>query len=87
VRRFARRFEATFRAAPKAFGAQGFDAANLVLVQMALGRDSRDEIRDGVLGTQAYPGVTGILSMRADGNAHKRPFLVEVEKGRFVQVE
>lgn len=87
VRRFAQRFEAAFRAAPKAFGAQGFDAANLVLVQMALGRDSREEIRDGVLGTQAYPGVTGILSMRADGNAHKRPFLVEVKKGRFVQVE
>lgn len=87
VQRFAQRFEAAFRVAPQAFGAQGFDAANLVLVQMTLGRESREAIRDGVLATRAYPGVTGILSMRADGNAHKRPFLVEVEGGRFVQVE
>jgi hypothetical protein len=40
-----------------------------------------------MLSIRGYPGVTGILSMRPDGNAHKRPFLLEVEGGRIVQIE
>jgi hypothetical protein len=58
-----------------------------VLVQLADQRDTRASVRDGMLTVQAYPGVTGILSMRADGNAHKRPFLLEIERGHFVQLE
>ena len=84
---FARNFESAFERPPDALAAQGFDAANLVLVQLADRRDTRASVRDGMLTVQAYPGVTGILSMRADGNAHKRPFLLEIERGHFVQVE
>ncbi len=87
VQSFARDFESAFERPPDALAAQGFDAANLVLVQLADRRDTRASVRDGILTVQAYPGVTGILSMRADGNAHKRPFLLEIERGRFVQVE
>jgi hypothetical protein len=61
-----------------------FDAANLVLVQLARGRDSRDSVRKGVLDVDAYPGVSGVLSMRRDGNAKKRPFLLGVERGHVV---
>ena len=87
VRSFARDFESAFERPPDALAAQGFDAANLVLVQLADRRDTRASVRDGILTVQAYPGVSGILSMRADGNAHKRPFLLEIERGHFVQVE
>ena len=47
----------------------------------------REALRDGLLTTRAYPGVTGVLSMRSDGNASKRPYLLAVERGRIVQVE
>ncbi len=87
VQSFARDFESAFERSPDALAAQGFDAANLVLVQLADRRDTRASVRDGILTLQAYPGVTGILSMRADGNAHKRPFLLEIERGHFVQIE
>jgi len=87
VQNFAQHFEAAFERPPDVFAAQGFDAANLVLVQLAERRASREGVRDGILATRAYPGVTGVLSMRADGNAHKRPFLLEIERGHFVQVE
>jgi hypothetical protein len=87
VRSFNDRYLAAFEAPPEVFAAQAFDAANLVLMQLARGRDSRDAVRRGILSTREYPGVSGVISMRADGNARKRPFLLGVERGRIVQVE
>jgi hypothetical protein len=43
-------------------------------------------LRAGLLRLDAYPGVTGVLSMGADGNAHKRPFLLGVVNGRIEQI-
>jgi ABC-type branched-subunit amino acid transport system substrate-binding protein len=87
VRDFTDRYTATFAAEPDALSAQAFDAANLVLVQLVRGRDERGEVRDGVLTTWAYPGVSGVLSMSPDGNAHKRPFLLGVERGHITQID
>lgn len=87
VRRFTQAYTETFRTPPDLLAAQGFDAANLVLVQLARGRHARPDVRDGVLAVRTYPGVTGVLSMGADGNAHKRPFLLGVEGGRIVSFD
>jgi ABC-type branched-subunit amino acid transport system substrate-binding protein len=87
VKDFTERYTATFAEEPDALAAQAFDAANLVLVQLARGRDSREEVRDGVIAIRAYPGVSGVLSMSADGNAHKRPYLLGVERGRMNQID
>ena len=86
VRSFADRYTSVFGGAPDVFAAQAFDATNLVLVQMAKGLVTRPAVRDGVLDVRGYPGVTGVLSIRSDGNAQHRPFLLAVERGRFVQV-
>lgn len=87
VREFTTRFDAAYARVPDVLAAQAYDAANLVLVQLARGRDSREDVREGVLGVASYPGVTGTLSMSADGNARKRPFLLRVEHGRLVAVD
>jgi ABC-type branched-subunit amino acid transport system substrate-binding protein len=87
VRDFTTRFRAGFEASPDVFAAQAYDAANLALLQLARGRDSREEMREGLLGVRAHPGVSGVLSMGADGNAHKRPFLLGVERGRIVELD
>ncbi len=87
VRAFTRRYEATYAVEPDVFAAQAYDAANLVLVQLARGLASREAVRDGMLSVQAYPGVTGVLSMRADGNARKRPFLLGIERGHIRQLD
>jgi len=86
AREFARRYELTFSSAPGAFGAQGFDAAQLALLQLAHGNRSRSAVRDGILAVRGFPGASGVLSMREDGNARKRPFLLGVEHGQLVQV-
>ena len=82
-----RSFRETFGNEPDAYAAQAYDAANLVLVQMAGGLDDRDAIRDGLTRVHAYPGATGVLTMRPDGNARRRPFLLEVKEGRFVPLD
>jgi ABC-type branched-subunit amino acid transport system substrate-binding protein len=87
VQDFRDRYAATFHAEPEALAAQAYDAARLVLVQLAAGRVTREAIRDGLLATRGYPGVSGVLSMRPDGNARKRPFLLAVESGRIRQLE
>jgi ABC-type branched-subunit amino acid transport system substrate-binding protein len=87
VRSFTDRYSEAFARAPDAFSAEAYDAARLVLVQLARGYTDRDAMREGVLGTEAYPGVSGVIAMRADGNAHKRPFLLGIERRRVVQYE
>ena len=79
---FRERFEDTFDNSPDVFAAQSFDAARLVVLQLADGAEGRSEVRDGILRVEGYPGVSGILTMRGDGNAQKRPYLLGVEKGR-----
>jgi len=87
VRDFSRRFVATFHEQPDSFSAGAFDAANLVLIQLANGLTTREGVRDGVLSIRTYPGVSGVLSIAGDGNARRRPFLLKVQRGRFVEVE
>jgi hypothetical protein len=86
AQQFAHRYQEVFSSEPDAFGAQGYDAAQLVLVQLARGSRSRTSVRDGVLAVRGFPGASGVLSMRQDGSARKRPFLLGVENDQLVQV-
>jgi hypothetical protein len=83
VTEFVRGYRNTFGAEPDAYAAEAFDAANLVLVQLSAGRTDRDAVRAGVLGTRAYPGATGVLTMNPNGNASRRPFLLQISGRRF----
>jgi ABC-type branched-subunit amino acid transport system substrate-binding protein len=87
VREFADRYVETFGAPADDFSASAYDAAKLLLVQLAHGENSRDEVRDRILEANGFPGVSGVLSMRADGNARKRPFLLSVRRGQIVEAD
>lgn len=83
VMEFVQGYQNTFAEVPSAYAAQAFDATNLILVQLAAGRDDRRGVREGLLDVRAYPGATGVLTMRPDGNARRRPFLLSVSGRRF----
>ena len=87
VREFVSRYRAAYGDTPSAFAAQGFDAANLVALQLVRGASSQADLRKGLLGTSLYPGVSGATSFDPDGNARKRPFLIEVRSGALVSLE
>jgi ABC-type branched-subunit amino acid transport system substrate-binding protein len=85
VGEFADRYVETFGAPADDFSASAYDAAKLLLVQLARGANSRQDVRDRILEVRGFPGVSGVLSMRADGNARKRPFLLNVRRGQIVE--
>jgi ABC-type branched-subunit amino acid transport system substrate-binding protein len=87
VQEFVRRHREAFGSPANAFAAQGFDAANLVLSQVVRGAATHDALRQGLLETRLYPGVSGVTSFDLDGNARKRPFLVGVQGGALVSLE
>ena len=84
---FVRRYRETFGGEPSFLSAQGFDAANLLMVQLARGRQTREQVAEGLLATRAYPGVSGVTSVRHDGNAVKRPYLLGVNRGQIVSID
>ena len=84
---FAGRYREAFAAEPDAFSAHAYDAASVVIVQLARGFDTRDAVRDGILRTQVYPGASGVMSVGPDGNARKRPFLLQVRGRRIVSLD
>jgi len=87
VQNFVAGYRKSFDAEPDEFSAGAFDALNIVLTQAALGYAARPEIRDGIRRIYGFPGVSGVTSILPDGNARKRPFLVEVNRRRFVGVD
>jgi ABC-type branched-subunit amino acid transport system substrate-binding protein len=87
VRDFADRYADTFGTAADDLSAHAYDAANMVFAQFARGGHSRDRVREGILAASSFPGVSGIIAMRADGNARKRPFLLGVKRGHIVEID
>jgi ABC-type branched-subunit amino acid transport system substrate-binding protein len=83
VARFVDDYISTFGVSPNVYSAHGFDAVNLVLVQLAAGVEGSSQLLDAVLETRGYPGVSGVMTLLPDGNARKRPFLLEV-RGRGI---
>ncbi|HVN36971.1 MAG TPA: ABC transporter substrate-binding protein [Myxococcota bacterium] len=87
VHDFTVHYRDAFASEPAVFAAQAYDAANLALVQLARRSATRDSMRQGILETAGYPGVAGVTTVGSDGNAHKRPYLLQVEHGEIVQVD
>jgi ABC-type branched-subunit amino acid transport system substrate-binding protein len=87
VHEFVDAYQRTFAAAPDAYAAQGYDAASLVMQQLAERRRDRESVREGLLAVRGFPGASGSLTMLPDGNARRRPFLVEVSGQRFVPLD
>jgi len=87
VAHFVETFSGTFGAQPDLFAAHAYDATNLLMVQMAAGRDDRDDVREGIVETQGYPGASGVLSILLDGNAQKRPYLMGVRGSSFISLD
>jgi ABC-type branched-subunit amino acid transport system substrate-binding protein len=87
VSQFRTRYREAYGEDPEVLAAQAFDAANLVLVQLARGLTDRREVREGLLAVRAYPGVSGITTILSDGNARKRPFLLQVNEGHIVSID
>jgi ABC-type branched-subunit amino acid transport system substrate-binding protein len=87
IQDFVARYRAAYGSEPTPFAAQGFDAANLVGLQLVNGAQSPTDVRNGLVTTDRHPGVSGVTSIGSDGDARKRPFLLEVSGGQMKSLE
>jgi len=87
VSEFGSRFAASFGVPASVFAAQGFDAANLIQLQMLRGASSPELVRQQLLTMGVYPGVSGTMVPEPDGNLRRRPFLVGVQRGATISLE
>ena len=79
VQSFVARFYESFGDRPDAYAAEGYDAALLLRTLIdAAGTLSRDDLRRGILGVEAFRGVSGEASFDESGGTRKSPLLLTV---------
>lgn len=81
---FVDAFKAKYNETPSAMAALGYDAYMLVIdaIKRANSLDPK-AIRDAIAATKDYQGVTGSITIDANGNAVKDAVVLVVENGEF----
>lgn len=87
VQTFVATYQKRFARPPDLLAAQGYDATQWILTALASGADTPKKVKSAVAGVKQYDGVSGYVSEIQNGEAIKRPFFIQVKRGRFVQVE
>ena len=87
VQAFVAAYRKRFGRSPDLLAAQAYDATRWILTAIASGADTPKKVALAVAGVKRYEGAAGDVSEIQNGEAIKRPFFIQVKKGRFVQVE
>jgi branched-chain amino acid transport system substrate-binding protein len=88
VKSFVAKYQEKYQALPDTFSALGYDAARLLADALKrAGSTDSSALRDALAKTQAFPGVTGQISIDANRNASKPGLIVTVKDGKFVIAE
>ncbi|MCK4622284.1 MAG: penicillin-binding protein activator [Desulfuromonadales bacterium] len=88
VQRFVELYQQAYQEEPNILGAQAFDAANMLL-QMVDDPQvfNRGDLRRQLADLRGFHGVSGTLGFDELGEAIKRPYLLQVRRGRIVEVQ
>lgn len=87
VKAFSQRYESRFGQAPGPHAGRAYDAA-CILVDAARRADppTGDSLREAILSTENFPGLTGVFNFKSNGDVVKPVRLVAIRGGRFVSV-
>jgi ABC-type branched-subunit amino acid transport system substrate-binding protein len=84
---FVERYRGHFGRPPDTFAAEAFDAASLVLGELARGHHEREALVSGLLEPRVVEGVSGAIRLDGSGSAETRAHLLGIENGRVVSVD
>lgn len=84
---FLQAFEAAYGETPGFMEALAYDTATIIF-KLVSRPDIRfrSGIKNGLVDMPAFPGVTGLTRFDANGEVHKRLFLLKIEGRRFVEL-
>lgn len=87
IAKFVSEYRAKFKVAPSSLTAQAYDSTGIVLEAIkAAGKADRKAIRDQLYKIR-YPGVSGMTTFNAKGDAQKVFTEVTIRGGKFVQMK
>ena len=72
---------------PSVISAQAYDATNILLSKLkSHDVETREDLKNALTHLEDFHGVTGTISFDEKGNAVKTPFMVQIKKGKFQQI-
>ncbi|HEU0067688.1 MAG TPA: penicillin-binding protein activator [Nitrospiraceae bacterium] len=86
VQDFVARYKKRFDTNPTLFSMQGYDAAKLVLDAVRKGATSGEAVHDQLLTQPDLSSLAGPAAFGPDGILHRPLFLIQIKRGRFIQV-
>ncbi len=86
VQDFVARYKKRFDTNPTLFSMQGYDAAKLVLDAVRKGASSGEDVHDQLLTQPDLSSLAGPAAFGSDGILHRPLFLIQIKRGRFIQV-
>jgi branched-chain amino acid transport system substrate-binding protein len=86
VQDFVARYKKRFDTNPTLFSMQGYDAAKLVLDAVRKGAASGEAVHDQLLTQPDLSSLAGPAAFGPDGILHRPLFLIQIKRGRFIQV-
>ncbi len=86
VQNFVDRYKARFGASPTLFAMQGYDAAKLVIDAAKKGATSGEAVRDQFMTQPVLSPLTGPAAFGPDGTLNRPLFLLQIKRGKFLQI-
>jgi len=87
VHDFVVRYRLRHQVDPTSFAAHAYDATRLVLEAVTRGATSGRAIRDQLTRSPDLPALSGPAAFGPNGTLDRKLFVIEVKKGKFVQVD
>ncbi|MEK7285774.1 MAG: ABC transporter substrate-binding protein [Nitrospirota bacterium] len=86
IQSFVQAYKEQFQQDPNLFAAQAYDSANMIFEAIKQGANTPSKVTAAIAKTEGLEGVSGFISEMKDGEAIKKPFLLQIRKGKLVQV-
>ena len=86
VEAFVNGFRDRYGEVPDLLAAQAFDTLTMCAQVLRNGVRTRPQLRDGLAQIRDFPGVSGVTTMDADGDAEKVLYVLSVRDGRIIQI-
>lgn len=86
IQEFVERYLQRYQETPDLFAAQAYDTIWMVGQTLRDGAETRFQVRDKLLHIQNLAGVSGMITMQANGEAEKGLYLLSVQHGQIMQL-
>ena len=84
---FVIRYRLRHQTDPTSFAAHAYDATRVVLDAVTRGATSGRAIRDQLMRSPDLPALSGPAAFGPNGSLDRKLFVIEIKKGKFVQVD